>query len=153
MVGAGRDARRHERLSFTSRPTGGGVRDPMRLFLCDDNPEYRMLARLVLEEAAYEVVGEAGDGLEAEERAPGTAPDVILLDLNMPRRNGYEALPRLRELLPDSKIVVLTTGRAEDERARALSAGADGFLVKPARIFDLADQLCRALEPVRGSGD
>jgi DNA-binding NarL/FixJ family response regulator len=119
----------------------------MRLFLCDDNPEYRMLARLVLEEAAHEIVGEAGDGVEAEEQAPATTPDVVLLDLNMPRCNGYEALPRLRSLLPDSKIVVLTTGRAEEERERALRAGADGFIVKPASVFDLVDELRRAVEP------
>jgi DNA-binding NarL/FixJ family response regulator len=124
----------------------------MRLFLCDDNPEYRMLARLVLEEAAHEIVGEAGDGVEAEEQAPALTPDVVLLDLNMPRRNGYEALPRLRELLPDSKIVVLTTGRAQEERERALTAGADGFIVKPDSVFDLAGELRRAVDtPQRGS--
>jgi two-component system chemotaxis response regulator CheY len=124
----------------------------MRLFLCDDNPEYRMLARLVLEEAAHEIVGEAGDGVEAEEQAPALTPDVVLLDLNMPRRNGYEALPRLRELLPDSKIVVLTTGRAQEERERALTAGADGFIVKPDSVFDLAGELRRAVDtpPQRG---
>jgi CheY-like chemotaxis protein len=116
----------------------------MRVFLCDDNDGYRQLARLVLE-PHHEVVGEAGDGVEAIERAPEIAPDVLLLDLNMPRLNGREALPRLRQLLDGTKIIVLTTGRAEDERQRAIDAGADGFITKPESIFELPDELDRVL--------
>jgi CheY-like chemotaxis protein len=117
----------------------------MRLFVCDDNREYRALVRLVLGEQ-HEIVGEAGDGLEAIERAPSCTPDVLLLDLNMPRLSGYEALPQLREVLPDTtKIVVLTSGRVEDERQRALDNGADGFIRKPESVFDLVDELSAAL--------
>ena len=117
----------------------------MRLFLCDDNPEYRTLARLVLEQE-HEIVGEASDGLEAIEHAPDTSPDVLLLDLNMPRLNGHDALPRLREVLPDAtRIVVLTSGQAADERERAMAAGADGFVLKPQSVFALNDELTAAL--------
>jgi CheY-like chemotaxis protein len=116
----------------------------MRVFLCDDNDGYRALTRIVLE-PLHEVVGEAGDGEEAIERAPDVAPDVLLLDLNMPRLTGQEALPRLRELLAATKIIILTTGRAEDERQRALDAGADGYIVKPDSVFSLPDELDRAL--------
>jgi two-component system NarL family response regulator len=116
----------------------------MRLFLCDDNPEYRALTRIVLGEQ-HEVVGEAGDGLEAIERAPDTAPDVLLLDLNMPRLNGHDALPRLRDVLGETKIIILTSGRSEDERQRVMDAGADGFIVKPESVFALPDELRRAL--------
>ncbi len=119
----------------------------MRLFLCDDNAQYRHLARLVLERAGHEIVGEAGDGAEAIECAPQCAPDVVLLDLNMPNLNGREALPGLRDALtPETKIVILTTGQAPQERHRALAAGADGFIAKPARIFSLAEHLRGALE-------
>jgi len=116
----------------------------MRVFLCDDNAGYRTLARIVLE-PHHEVVGEAADGAEAIELAPATAPDVLLLDLNMPRVSGQEALPRLREILTRTKIIILTTGRPEDERERAMDAGADGFIVKPESVFALPDELCRAL--------
>jgi CheY-like chemotaxis protein len=116
----------------------------MRLFLCDDNAEYRTLARLALE-GDHEVVGEAGDGLEAIARAPGADPDVLLLDLNMPRLGGHEALPRLRELLPRTRIIILTTGRPEDESRRAADAGADGFIVKPESVFALPRELSAAL--------
>jgi len=116
----------------------------MRVFLCDDNDGYRALIRIVLEEH-HDVVGEAADGDEAIERAPGSDPDVLLLDLNMPRLGGMEALPRLRGLLGTTKIIILTTGRTEDERRRALEAGADGFIVKPESVFSLPEELQRAL--------
>jgi CheY-like chemotaxis protein len=117
----------------------------MRLFLCDDNREYRTLLRLVLEGAGHEIVGEAQDGQEAIEHAPQAAPDVLLLDLNMPRLNGWDALPHLRALLPETKLVILTTGQARDERERVLAGGADGFIVKPARISTLHDELVESL--------
>jgi DNA-binding NarL/FixJ family response regulator len=118
----------------------------MRLFLCDDNPHYRQLARIVLEGAGQEIVGEASDGAEAIALAPGAAPDVVLLDLNMPRVNGFEALPVLRERLPPpTKILILTTGQAPHERQQCLQAGADAFVVKPDRIYALEEALRNAL--------
>jgi CheY-like chemotaxis protein len=118
----------------------------VRLFLCDDNAEYRELARLVLGRAGHEIVGEAGDGAEAIERAPQCAPDVVLLDLNMPNVDGFEALPRLRTVLgPDTAIVILTTGQAPRERQLSLDGGADGFIVKPERVFALDGELRAAL--------
>ena len=116
----------------------------MRLFLCDDNPGYRALTRLVLEKD-YDVVGEAGDGAEAIQLAPAASPDVLLLDLNMPRMGGQEALPTLRRLLDRTKIIILTTGRAPHERQEALEAGADGYIVKPDSVFSLPDELRRVL--------
>jgi CheY-like chemotaxis protein len=116
----------------------------MRVFLCDDNEGYRALTRLVLE-PHHEVVGEAGNGIEAIELAPAADPDVLLLDLNMPRLSGQDALPQLREILAGTKIIILTTGRPEDEEQRARDAGADGFIVKPDSVFALPDELDRAL--------
>ena len=117
----------------------------MRLFICDDNEQYRTLARMVLEMAGHEIVGEAGDGEQALEQAPASDPDVLLLDLNMPKMGGFEALPHLRELLPGSKILILTTGQALQERQRALDSGADGYIVKPDRVFTLDDEIQAAL--------
>jgi two-component system chemotaxis response regulator CheY len=117
----------------------------MRIFLCDDNSQYRTLLRLVLEDAGHEIVGEAGDGQEAIDLAPGAGAEVLLLDLNMPRLSGWDALPRLREALPDTKIVILTTGQVVDEHRRVLDAGADGFIVKPPRISALDPALRAAV--------
>jgi two-component system response regulator DesR len=113
----------------------------MRLYLCDDNAEYRMLARVVLEQAGHAIVGEAANADDAVAQAGSTAPDVLLLDLNLAGRAGLDALPQLREALPGVRIVVLTSGQAGDERERALQAGADGFIAKPERIFTLDDEL------------
>ena len=118
----------------------------MRLFLCDDNAQYRRLARIVLQRAGHEIVAEAGDGGEAIERAPRYAPDIVLLDLNMPNVSGFEALPRLRDALgPETKILVLTTGQAPQDRRLALEAGADGYIVKPERILSLDEEMRAAL--------
>ena len=116
----------------------------MRLFLCDDNEPYRRLVRMVMAES-HEIVGEASDGVEVLERAPALTPDVVLLDLNMPRMNGHEALPRLREAMPQGKIVVLTSALGTDDEARAMAAGADAYIAKPASIFSLPDELASAL--------
>jgi two-component system chemotaxis response regulator CheY len=117
----------------------------MRLFLCDDNVHYRMLARRVLEKGGHTVIGEAGDGEEALATAPATEPDVLLLDLNMPRMNGFAALPLLRQALPQTQIIILTTGQAPAERQQALDAGAHAFIVKPDRIMSLGNELDAAL--------
>jgi len=117
----------------------------VRLFLCDDNAQYRQLARLAFEQAGHEVVGEAANGAEVLDRAPAAEADGVLLDLTMPGLSGLEALPQLRATLPGARIVVLTTGQAPDERRRALTAGADALIVKPERIFTLGDELRTAL--------
>jgi DNA-binding NarL/FixJ family response regulator len=118
----------------------------MRLFLCDDNKEYRLLTRLVLEQEGHQIVGEAADGQEAIDHAPAAGPEVVLLDLNMPLLNGHEALPRLRDVVPDARIIVLTTGDPADERDRAISAGAHGFIEKPDSVLALGRELTAALE-------
>jgi CheY-like chemotaxis protein len=103
-----------------------------RVYICDDSPEYRMLLRMVLADAGATVVGEGGDGGECLASAAATNPSVILLDLNMPGVGGLEALPKLREALPDDvKIVVLTTSKAIESEEAAMAAGADAYVPKP----------------------
>lgn len=96
-----------------------------------------------------EVVGQAGDGLEAVEQARLTRPDVILLDLVMPRQDGLTTIPKLKEVMPDVHILVLTSF-AEGERVfQAIKAGALGYLLKDAT----RDQLLQAIRDVaRGQG-
>src|SRR3954452_16289821 len=110
-----------------------------RVFHADDEPTYRSLVRVVLSEADgdYDFVGQASDGAEAIELAPAAEPDLVLLDIHMPGMNGLEALPRLRELLPDAKIVALTTvwRKAFADHFRAL--GGDAFLEKPRNVMRL----------------
>lgn len=93
--------------------------------IADDAPDIRALVKAVLEvEDDLEVVGEAADGLEAIEVVERTQPDVVLLDLSMPRMDGLEALPRLREVAPSSVVVVLSGFLNEDVKRRVIELGA-----------------------------
>ncbi|MCW2991875.1 MAG: cheY [Solirubrobacterales bacterium] len=109
-----------------------------RIYLCDDQRDYRMLLKAVLTKAeGLDVVGEGGDGGFCIEDAAKTEPDVILLDVNMPGMDGIDALPHLREAMPGTKIIMLTTAPPEQCEERALARGASGFIQKPQNIFDL----------------
>ncbi len=96
-----------------------------------------------------EVVGQAGNGLEAVQLAQATRPDVILLDLVMPRQDGLTTIPKLKEVMPEAHILVLTSF-AEGERVfQAIKAGALGYLLKDAT----RDQLLQAIRDVaQGQG-
>ena len=80
----------------------------MRVLVVDDEPDVRLLLRLQLERAGHEVTGEAGDGQEALDLCETDPPDVVILDLLMPRMNGFEAIPRMRSTYPGVRIVAYT---------------------------------------------
>jgi DNA-binding NarL/FixJ family response regulator len=105
--------------------------DHVRVFLCDDVAEIRVLMRFTLEEdSRIEVVGEAADGESGVAGVVETRADVILLDLSMPGMDGLEAIARLREVAPDTGIVVLSGFSAGRLREASLDAGADRYLEK-----------------------
>ena len=116
-----------------------------RIILCDDEPNYRFLLRAVLEPEGMEVVGEAGDGRECLALAEQLQPDYIVLDLNMPGMDGMTALPMLRELVPGSEVVVLSTAAPEEAAAETKRLGARGFVHKPADIFSVPGALRAAI--------
>ena len=107
------------------------VTDHLRVFLCDDVAEIRVLMRFTLEEDdRLEIVGEAADGESGVAGVLDTQADVILLDLSMPGMDGLEAIQRLRELAPDTVIVVLSGFSAGRLGEAALELGADRYLEK-----------------------
>ena len=102
-----------------------------RVLLVDDDPLVRSALRLMLGgQADLEVVGEAVDGLDGLRLAGQTRPDVVLMDIRMPRLNGLEATRRLVAGPQPPRIIVLTTFDADEHVVEALAAGADGFLLK-----------------------
>jgi len=112
----------------------------VRLLLADDQELVRTGLRMVIEaQESLEVVGEAADGNEAIERVRELRPDVVLMDIRMPARDGIEATRLIAQEFPETKVLILTTFDADEYVYDALRAGAGGFLLKdapPARLVD-----------------
>lgn len=120
---------------------------PIRVLVVDDHSLVREgLARLLEMREEFQVVGEAGNGLEAVERARELKPDVVLLDVRMPELDGVEALRRIRAENPEIKAVVLTTFLSDDYVFRALEAGAAGYLLKDVSSEELFQAVRAARE-------
>jgi signal transduction histidine kinase len=124
----------------------GGV-VPARVLLADDTADIRALLRIVLSryDDEFEVVAEAADGSEAVAMAKAHDPDLVVLDLAMPVMDGLEAIPEVRAVAPDCKIVVLSGFNANQMAAEALDVGADAYLEKGTPPRRLVDELRRVL--------
>jgi NarL family two-component system response regulator LiaR len=112
--------------------------EPIKVFVVDDHPMIRHgLAAMLASERDLQWVGDASDGADAVRDAPGLKPDVVLMDLVMPRMDGVAAISALRPLLPKTHFVVLTSMLDPAEVRRAMGAGASGFLLKNASAQEL----------------
>lgn len=110
----------------------------IRVLIADDHNVVRGGLRALLEtEPGIEVVGEAADGQEAVLKARGLNPDVILLDLVMPRKNGIEAIEEIKTENMDARILVLTSFSDDDKVFAAIKAGALGYLLKDSSTQEL----------------
>lgn len=116
----------------------------MRVLLVDDDPGFRgTLRHLLADRGEAVVVGEAADGEEALRHAAALHPDVVLMDLGMPRMNGVEATRQLKALRPEVAVIIITVHDDEVYRRTALAAGAEAFLVKKTLGVDLWPTLLR----------
>jgi DNA-binding NarL/FixJ family response regulator len=122
----------------------------IRLLLVDDHRVLRTGLRALLEqERDIEVVGEAANADQAVIKARALQPDVILLDVVMPRRNGFDALPELREVAPDARVIMLSMQTNPSSIRKALNAGAAGFVPKHASEAELIDAIRRVVDGAR----
>ena len=127
----------------------------LRLLLVDDHPVVRDGLRALFESAGgFEVVGEAADGDAAVDLAASLRPDVVLMDLAMPRLDGVEATRMLRAVAPETAVLVLTMSDSDASLAAALGAGASGYVLKGAEQEELlrATRAVAAGEAVFGRG-
>ncbi len=128
--------------------------DALRILLVDDHALFRQGLKSLLEARPnIEVVGTAGDGLEAIALARTTVPHVILMDIEMPRCDGLEATRQIKREFPHIKIVVLTVVDDEDTIFEAIKCGAQGYLLKTLeayQLYDMLDGLQRGDAPLSG---
>ena len=118
---------------------GTTEREPIRVLVVDDQELFRRgITMLLAAEPGIEVVGEAGDGIEGVELAESAAPDVVLLDVRMPRRSGIEACLAIKESVPSAKILMLTMSDEEADLYEAVKSGASGYLLKDSSIDEVA---------------
>jgi DNA-binding NarL/FixJ family response regulator len=110
----------------------------VQILVVDNCQQWRETLRSMLEAIpGYQVVAEAGDALEAIQKAAQLHPEIVLLDIGMPILNGIEAASRIRRASPDTKIVFVTQENDRDIRTAALATGAEGYLLKSRVVFDL----------------
>ena len=113
--------------------------DPLRVLIVDDLELFRRgMSMLLSTEPGIEVVGEAGDGAEGLEKAISTVPDVVLLDVRMPKQSGIDACVAIKAAVPMTKIVMLTVSDEEADLYEAVKSGASGYLLKDSSIEEVA---------------
>jgi DNA-binding NarL/FixJ family response regulator len=112
--------------------------DTTRILLVDDFERWRRFVASLLEEnPKLRIIGEASDGLEAIQKTQDLRPDLIILDLGLPKVNGIEAARQIRKLTPASKIIFLSQESSADVVREALSLGAQGYVMKTKVRSDL----------------
>ncbi len=114
---------------------------PMKVLLVDDHPLFLEGFQNLLATSGIEVVGTAGDGLEALDKARALRPDVILMDIQMPRCNGLAATRLIKAELPNVKIVMLTVSDEDKDLFEAIKSGASGYLLKSLDVKEFFEHL------------
>jgi DNA-binding NarL/FixJ family response regulator len=122
----------------------------LRILIADDKPLVRCGLRILVERHdGWIVCGEAADGLETVEQATNLKPDVILLDISMPKLDGLSAMPLIRATIPESDIVILTLHESLEMARIAASAGARAYITKSRLSTELVPAI-EALQSARG---
>lgn len=114
----------------------------LRILLADDHPLFREGLRSLLQARGYEVIGEAGDGMEALAKTRALLPDAVLMDIQMPGCDGLEATRLIKAEMPEVKIVMLTMSEEDEQLFESIRCGASGYLLKSLS----ADELCNLLD-------
>src|SRR5713226_6952000 len=119
-----------------------------RIMIAEDSKESRMFLRDLLEIANHEVVAEATDGLEAVEKFKATRPDIVLLDLAMPKMDGLSALREIKKMDENAKVILLTASGNLKTINECVQAGAVTYILKPFKIEDLSNAIKSILKQI-----
>ncbi len=115
---------------------------PIRVLLVDDHTLFRKgLVGLLERDKEFEVIGEAENGMEGINKAKQLKPDLVIMDIHMPGTSGIDATRRIRELLPSSKVVILTVSEKDKDIFEAIKSGAHGYLLKTLEPDELRTML------------
>ena len=117
-----------------------------RILVADDASFMRQMIREIVESAGHEVVGEAADGVEAVEEFKRLQPDVVTMDIVMPRRSGIDAVRGILELDPGARVVMCSALGQETLVQEAMEAGAQDFIVKPFKPDSVLETLRKVIE-------
>jgi two-component system chemotaxis response regulator CheY len=121
------------------------AKKPVRIQLVDDNEVTRALLRGILRGEEYEVVGEASDGEYGLEMALRLRPDVLCLDISMPKTDGLEVLRQVRTQIPETVVLMVTAHTEREMVQQAIQSGASGYIVKPFNSGKVLDAIGRAV--------
>jgi DNA-binding NarL/FixJ family response regulator len=134
-------------VADTSVADRAGPAEAIRVLIVDDHALFRRGLIMVLEsEDGIDVVAEAEDGEEAITKAEDFAPDVVLMDVRMPKFSGIEATRAIADVIPTAKILMLTVSDEEEDLFEAIKAGASGYLLKEISIEEVADAIRAVVE-------
>ncbi|KUL39225.1 response regulator [Streptomyces regalis] len=123
--------------------TASGQQDPIKVMVVDDHPMWRDAVARDLAESGFEVVATAGDGEQAVRRAKAAAPDVLVLDLNLPAKPGVQVCKELVGHNPALRVLVLSASGEHADVLEAVKSGATGYLLKSASTEELLDAVRR----------
>lgn len=142
------DTRDTRNTGAAGAPAGGGAGEgedggPIRVMVVDDHPMWRDAVARDLAEAGFDVVATAGDGEQAVRRARAAAPDVLVLDLNLPAKPGVQVCKELVGARPALRVLVLSASGEHADVLEAVKSGATGYLVKSASTEELIDAVRR----------
>lgn len=124
---------------------------PLRILLVDDHVLFRKGLGSLLASRGMQIVGEAGNGIEALDKARQLAPDLILMDIRMPTVDGLSATRLIKKEMPEAKIVILTVSDDDNHLFEAIKCGAQGYLLKnmdPGDLFEMLEGTLRGEAPI-----
>lgn len=116
-----------------------------RIMIAEDSEQIRMLLRDILEIENHQLVAEASDGVEAIEKFMMTMPDLVLLDLAMPKKDGMSVLREIMKINPNAKVILITASGNLKSIQECIQAGASTYILKPFKIDELASTINHTL--------